>query len=604
MSKNRTFDWNDDKLVDDIDFEKDEAEQFRALLSQGGVKTKEITSDPVPGTILSGRIVEFTKDHVVVDVGLKSEGLVPISEFSDPSQLVLDGEIEVLLDEAEDENGQIVLSREKAERMRQWEYILEHCEEGSIVKGRVTRKVKGGLMVDIGMEAFLPGSQIDNKRIKNLDDYIGETFEFKILKINIDRKNVVVSRRELMEAERISKKAELLETIQIGDVREGVVKNITDFGVFLDLDGIDGLLHITDMTWKRIKHPSEMVALGQKLEVMILNVDKEKGRVALGLKQKETNPWEQIEHKYPPGTRIHGKIVNLLPYGAFIEIEPGIEGLIHISEMSWVKNVTDPSEVVNKGDEVEAIVLSVQKEEGKISLGIKQTERNPWDNVEAKYPVGQGVKVEVKNLTNYGAFVELEPGVEGLIHISDLSWIKKVSHPSEVLHKGDMVEAVILSVDRQSKKITLGVKQLSQNPWDNIEKTMPVGALVKGIVTKITAFGAFIELESGIEGLIHVTELSDQAFGKVEDVVNKGDEVSVKVIKLDREHKKIALSLKDVLIDVNQVNRDDIMVGPGASTSEAQGEEGRGKGKGKSKGSRRTKDKEKDESEEAEEESP
>ena len=604
MSKNRTFDWNDDKLVDDIDFEKDEAEQFRALLSQGGVKTKEITSDPVPGTILSGRIVEFTKDHVVVDVGLKSEGLVPISEFSDPSQLVLDGEIEVLLDEAEDENGQIVLSREKAERMRKWEYILEHCEEGSIVKGRVTRKVKGGLMVDIGMEAFLPGSQIDNKRIKNLDDYIGETFEFKILKINIDRKNVVVSRRELMEAERISKKAELLETIQIGDVREGVVKNITDFGVFLDLDGIDGLLHITDMTWKRIKHPSEMVALGQKLEVMILNVDKEKGRVALGLKQKETNPWEQIEHKYPPGTRIHGKIVNLLPYGAFIEIEPGIEGLIHISEMSWVKNVTDPSEVVNKGDEVEAIVLSVQKEEGKISLGIKQTERNPWDNVEAKYPVGQGVKVEVKNLTNYGAFVELEPGVEGLIHISDLSWIKKVSHPSEVLHKGDMVEAVILSVDRQSKKITLGVKQLSQNPWDNIEKTMPVGALVKGIVTKITAFGAFIELESGIEGLIHVTELSDQAFGKVEDVVNKGDEVSVKVIKLDREHKKIALSLKDVLIDVNQVNRDDIMVGPGASTSEAQGEEGRGKGKGKSKGSRRTKDKEKDESEEAEEESP
>jgi len=414
--------------------------------------------------------------------------------------------------------------------------------------------------VDIGMEAFLPGSQIDNKRIKNLDDYIDKTFEFKILKINIDRKNVVVSRRELLEAERISKKAEVMENIKVGDVREGIVKNITDFGVFLDLDGIDGLLHITDMTWKRIKHPSEMIHLGQKLEVMILSIDKDKGRVALGLKQKEANPWDQIEMKYPPGTRVHGKIVNLLPYGAFIEIEPGIEGLIHVSEMSWVKNVTDPSEIVKKGDEVEAVVLSIQKEEGKISLGLKQAEHNPWDDVEKKYPVGNNVKAEIKSLTNYGAFVELEPGVEGLIHISDLSWIKKVSHPSEVLKKGDIVDAIILSVDKESKKITLGVKQLTRNPWESIEKTMPVGTLVKGKVTKITAFGAFVELESGIEGLIHVTELSDQAFGKVEDVVAKGDEVTAKVIKLDPEHKKIALSIKEYLIDQNHVNRDDIVV--------------------------------------------
>ena len=314
------------------------------------------------------------------------------------------------------------------------------------------------------------------------------------------------------------------------------------------------------MTWKRIKHPSEMVHLGQKLEVMILSVDKDKGRVALGLKQKETNPWDQIEQKYPPGTRVKGKIVNLLPYGAFIEIEPGIEGLIHVSEMSWVKNITDPSEIVTKGDDVEAIVLSVQKEEGKISLGIKQAEHNPWDDVEAKYPVGSNVKAEIKSLTNYGAFVELEPGVEGLIHISDLSWIKKVSHPSEILRKGDVVDAVILSVDKESKKITLGVKQLGRNPWESIEKTMPVGALVKGKVTKITAFGAFVELDSGIEGLIHVTELSDQAFGKVEDVVSKGDEVTAKVIKLDPEHKKIALSIKEYLIDQNQVNRDDIVM--------------------------------------------
>lgn len=560
MSNQPQRTWNDSNIVDDVAFQEKDAELFKNLLEKKETQAPKDSSSLIPGTILKGRIVEFTKDHVVIDVGLKSEGLVPIQEFSDPSELVLDGEVEVLLDQAEDDNGQIVLSREKAERLRQWEYILEHCEEGSIVKGRVLRKVKGGLMVDIGMEAFLPGSQIDNKRIKNLDDYIDKTFEFKILKINIERKNVVVSRRELLEAERISKKAELLENIKEGDVREGIVKNITDFGVFLDLDGIDGLLHITDMTWKRIKHPSEMVHLGQKLEVMILSVDKDKGRVALGLKQKDANPWDQIEQKYPAGTRVRGKIVNLLPYGAFIEIEPGIEGLIHVSEMSWVKNITDPNDVVKKGDEVEAIVLSVQKEDGKISLGLKQAEHNPWDDVEKKYPIGNNVKAEIRSLTNYGAFVELEPGVEGLIHISDLSWIKKVSHPSEVLRKGDVVDAIILSVDRESKKITLGVKQLSNNPWESIEKTMPVGTLVKGKVSKITAFGAFVELDSGIEGLIHVTELSDQAFGKVEDIVSKGDEVTAKVIKLDPEHKKIALSIKEYLIEKNQCNHDDIVL--------------------------------------------
>lgn len=564
MSKNankrsQKHTWDEEKIVNDVQFQEQDAELFKDLLDHQGKTITEDQSMMAPGTILKGRIVEITKDHVVVDVGLKSEGIVPIAEFSDNSVLTLDNEIEVLFDQPEDEDGQIVLSREKAERLRQWEYILEHCEEGSIVKGKVIRKVKGGLMVDIGMEAFLPGSQIDNKRIKNLDEYLDKTYEFKILKINIERKNVVVSRRELLEAERISKKAEVLEYIQPGDIREGIVKNITDFGVFLDLDGIDGLLHITDMTWKRIKHPSEMVQIGQKLEVMILNVDKDKGRVALGYKQKDSNPWDQIELRYPPGTRVKGKIVNLLPYGAFIEIESGIEGLIHVSEMSWTKNITDPSEVVNKGDEVEAIVLSIQKEEGKISLGIKQLEENPWDDVEKKYQIGSNVKAEIKSLTNFGAFVELEPGVEGLIHISDLSWIKKVSHPSEILKKGDMVDAIVLSVDRESKKITLGVKQLANNPWESIEKTIPPGSLVKGKVTKITAFGAFVELDNGLEGLIHVTELSDQAFGKVEDVVSKGDEVTAKVIKLDPEHKKIALSIKEYLIDKNQENRDDIV---------------------------------------------
>lgn len=562
MSTQTEHTWEESNIIDDIDFQKKEAELFRSLLHPKGKEAIEAQkhATPATGTILKGRIVEITKDHVVVDVGLKSEGMVAISEFSDPSEIVLDGEIEVYLERPEDEQGQIVLSREKAERMRQWEHIMEHCEEGSIVKGRVLRKVKGGLMVDIGMEAFLPGSQIDNKRIKNLDEYIDKTFEFKILKINAERKNVVVSRRELLEAERMSKKVELLENMKTNDVREGIVKNITDFGVFLDLDGIDGLLHITDMTWKRIKHPSEMVQLGQKLSVMILSVDKDKGRVALGLKQKENNPWDQIEQKYPPGTRVKGKIVNLLPYGAFIELEPGIEGLIHVSEMSWVKNVTDPSEVVKKGDEVEAIVLSIQKEEGKISLGLKQAERNPWDEVEKKYSIGSTIKVEIRSLTNYGAFVELEPGVEGLIHISDLSWIKKVSHPSEILRKGDLVEVVVLSVDKDSKKITLGIKQLGENPWESIEKTIPVGSVVKGIVTKITAFGAFVELENGIEGLVHVTELSDKSFGKVEDVVAKGDEVTAKVIKVDPEHKKIALSIKEYLIDTNQYSHDDIVV--------------------------------------------
>ncbi len=574
MSKATKNDWNQSKIIDDVDFHEEDVKQFMSLLNRKEEAAGEgSVSSMSTGQILKGRVVEITKDFVVVDVGLKSEGLVPIGEFPEPSELYLDNEVEVYLDQTEGEDGQIVLSRDKARRQRQWEYIVNHCNEGSIVKGKVIRKVKGGLMVDIGMEAFLPGSQIDNKRIKNLDEFIGESYDFKILKINTERKNIVVSRRELLEEERISRKAEMLENINEGELRRGVVKNITDFGVFLDLDGIDGLLHITDMTWKRIKHPSEMVALGQELEVIILHVDKEKGRVALGMKQKENNPWEEIEMRYPPGTKVHGKIVNLVPYGAFIEIEPGIEGLIHVSEMSWVKNVTDPSEIVQKGDEVEAIVLSVQKEEGKISLGIKQTEKNPWDDVEKKFPIGSSVTAEIRNLTNYGAFVELEPGIDGLIHISDLSWIKKVSHPSEVLKKGDKVEAVVLSVDKESKKITLGVKQLSNNPWETIEKTMPVGTLVKGIVSKITAFGAFVELDNGIEALVHVTELSDQPFGKVEDVVNKGEEVTAKVIKLDPEHKKIALSIKDYLVDKNKFNRDDIVVGTSKAKKSKKSEE-------------------------------
>ncbi|WP_375793366.1 30S ribosomal protein S1 [Chlamydia sp. 12-01] len=553
MPKQSEYTWGSKKILDTIDCLSEDVVEFKDLLcSTHGITSsdEETTSEIQPGAILKGTVVDINKDFVVVDVGLKSEGVIPMSEFIESSEgLVLGAEVEVYLDQTEDEEGKVVLSREKATRQRQWEHILAYCEEGSIVKGQIIRKVKGGLIVDIGMEAFLPGSQIDNKKIKNLDDYVGKVCEFKILKINIDRRNVVVSRRELLEAERISKKAELIEQITIGERRRGVVKNITDFGVFLDLDGIDGLLHITDMTWKRIRHPSEMVELNQELEVIILSVDKEKGRVALGLKQKEHNPWEDIEKKYPPGKRVTGKIVKLLPYGAFIEIEEGIEGLIHVSEMSWVKNVVDPSEVVNKGDEVEAIVLSIQKDEGKISLGLKQTEHNPWDNIEEKYPIGLHVHAEIKNLTNYGAFVELEPGIEGLIHISDMSWIKKVSHPSELFKKGSTVEAVILSVDKESKKITLGVKQLSSNPWNEIEEMFPTGSNISGVVTKITAFGAFVELQNGIEGLIHVSELSEKPFSKIEDIISIGDSVSAKVIKLDPDHKKVSLSVKEYLAD-------------------------------------------------------
>jgi small subunit ribosomal protein S1 len=555
-------DWGNNNILDDIPFKEEDSKEFKKLLGvEEEKKEKSALSLMRLGEILKGTIVEISKDFAVIDVGLKSEGLVPIAEFKDPEELTLGSEVEVLLEKTEGPDGQIVLSKERAYKQRKWEYILEHCSEGSILEGTVIRKVKGGLIVDIGIEAFLPGSQIDNKRIKNLDDFLGKTFDFKILKINIERKNIVVSRRELLEEERASKKTELLENIKEGDLRKGVVKNITDFGVFLDLDGIDGLLHITDMTWKRIRHPSEMVKIGQELEVIILSIDKEKGRVALGLKQKETNPWEEIEKKYPPGTKVKGKIVNLLSYGAFIELEPDIEGLIHVSEMSWTKNIIDPSEVVSIGDEVEAIILSIQKDEGKISLGMKQTEHNPWEDVENKYPIGSTVHAEIRNLTNYGAFVELEPGVDGLIHISDLSWIKKVSHPSEIFKKGDKVEAVILSVDKESKKITLGVKQLTPNPWETIEKTMPIGSAVKGRVTKITAFGIFVQLENGIEALIHVNELSDQPFGRIESIVSKGDEVHAKIIKVDPEHKKISLSIKDYLIDNNEYSRDDIIVG-------------------------------------------
>lgn len=564
MSKNQTnhvatIDLNESRLLDLIHADPKNREEFDRLLGKGSsAESKAIVES---GQILQGKVVEIKKDFIVVDVGLKSEGMIAIEEFRSSPDVAIGDTIEVFLEDLEGEHGQIVLSREKAYRQREWETIVQNYTEGSIVTGLITRKIKGGMMVDImGVEAFLPGSQLDIKKIKQIEDYIGKTLEFKILKINLDRKNIVVSRRELLEDERHEKKAELLLDIQVGQVRNGVVKNITDFGVFLDLDGIDGLLHITDMSWKRLRHPSEMVAIGDVIEVMILSIDREKGRVALGLKQKEENPWATIENKYPVGSKVRGKITNLVSYGAFMEIEDGFEGLIHCMEMSWTLHVTDPSQVVSVGQEVEAIVLAIQKEEGKISLGLKQLETNPWDSVEERYKIGSVVEAKVRNFTNYGAFVNLEPGIDALIHISDFSWTKKISHPSEMLERNALVKAIVLSVDKESRKITLGIKQLQPNPWHTIEKDLKVGAIVQGKVTKITAYGVTILMENGIEGFIHATELSDKPFNKVEDVASVGVTLSAKVTRIDPENKKISLSKREIDVEKNKSNSDDIRV--------------------------------------------
>ncbi|WP_108623753.1 30S ribosomal protein S1 [Candidatus Similichlamydia epinepheli] len=543
MSRKPENNWDASNALDNVDVLAHEAQKFKELVDgcEGGTSSDELVASS--GTVLKGKIVELTKDYVAVDVGLKSEGLISVSEFYDPSELRLGGEIEVLLEQAEDEKGQIVLSRQKARKQRQWEYILRNCSEGSIVKGLVLRRVKGGLMVDIGVEAFLPGSQVDNKRVKELDSYVGKTFEFKILKINQERQNVVISRRELLEAERIQKRGEMLETIQEGALRTGVVKNITDFGVFLDLDGIDVLLHITDMSWKRVRHPSEMVKIGDVLEVVVLTIDHSKGRVAVGLKQREKSPWEEIEDRYPVGTKVTGRVTNTTSYGAFMEIEPGIEGLVHVSEMSW-SAVADPSKIVSRGEFRDAVVLSINKEEGKISLSMKQLERNPWENVETNYPVGSVFQAEIRSLTSYGAFVELEPGLEGLIHISSLGGGKRVSHPSEILKKGAMVECAVLFVDKDSRKITLALKDGADVTSHDLETLYAPGQLVEGVVTKVSSFGAFLDLYKGGEGLIHINELSDRPVGRVEDAIELGERVTAKVLSLDSESKKFNLSLK------------------------------------------------------------
>ncbi|SDS50246.1 30S ribosomal protein S1 [Opitutus sp. GAS368] len=496
------------------------------------------------GSIVSGVITEIRANEVVVDIGGKAEGVIPANEFADLGELQIGSTIEVILEKLEDKEGNPILSYEQAQQKKNWENILIKCQEGSVVPGRVKAKVKGGLIVSIGVDSFLPASHIDIQPPKNLDQYVGQTYDFKVLKINHERQNIVLSRRELIEEQRVNKRRDLLEKLQPGQIRKGVVKNITDFGAFIDLDGMDGLLHITDMSWGRIGHPSELLKQGEEIEVMIIDINREKERVSLGLKQTKNNPWDNIDHKFPVGSKIHGKVVNLVPYGAFIELEPGVEGLVHITEMSWTKRISKPSELLKVGQELDAVVLGIQKEEQKISLGLRQLEPNPWDMVRHNYPVGARVRGKVRNMTTYGAFVELEEGIDGMVHVSDMSWTRKINHPSEMLKKGDEVDAIVLDVDPNQQRISLGMKQLATDPWTDIDSFFRIGDVVPGVISKVTTFGAFVELKDGIDGLVHISQIQEDRVDKIKDVLKPGQEVTARVIKIDREQRRIGLSIK------------------------------------------------------------
>jgi small subunit ribosomal protein S1 len=498
------------------------------------------------GSIVSGVVIETVGDQVVVDIGYKSEGLVPLNEWEDGEPHPNHGDVvEVLLEGMDDDTGEIVLSRRKADRIRRWENVIAKYHEGDVVAGLVTKKIKGGLLVDIGVNVFLPASQVDIRRPSDIGDYIGQTIECMILKIDEGRRNIVVSRRKLIEITREQQKKSLLAEIEKDQVRMGTVKNIADFGAFVDLGGIDGLLHITDMSWGRINHPSDMVRIDDQIEVMVLHVDKEREKIALGLKQKSASPWENVADKYPVGTRLQGDVVNVMSYGAFVKLEEGIEGLVHISEMSWTKRINHPSELVQIGDKIEVVVLGINKEKQEISLGMKQTQTNPWDQVAQKYPPGTMIEGTVRNLTNYGAFIEIEEGIDGLLHISDMSWTRKIGHPNELLEKGQRITCQVLNVDQERKRIALGLKQMKQDPWEtDIPERYGPGDTVTGKVTKLTNFGVFVELEPGLEGLLHISELADHKVDSPEEVVNVGDEIEVKVLRVDRGERKIGLSRK------------------------------------------------------------
>ncbi len=496
------------------------------------------------GEIVKGTVIEVRSKEVLVDIGYKSEGVISANEFIDIKIVKVNDIIDVLIERLEDKDGMVVLSKEKAEFKQNWERILTIANEGATVNGKVKAVVKGGLIVNIGVEAFLPASQIDVIPPRNLLQFVGNNYDFKVVKINQERQNIVLSRRELIEQERTERRQKLLADMTPGDIRKGTVKNITDFGAFIDLNGLDGLLHITDMSWGRIGHPSEMLKVGQELDVVVLDINKEKERVSLGLKQKLSNPWSDIEAKFTTGQKVKGKVVNLVPYGAFIELEPGVEGLVHVTELSWTKRIAKPSDVLKQGEVVEAVVLGVNKDEQKISLGIRQLETNPWDKALEKYPPGTRIKGKVRNLTSYGAFVELEEGLDGMIHVSDLSWTRKINHPSEVIKKGDEVEVIVLEIDKANQRIAVGMKQLGEDPWSNIDKFYKVGDVVSGKVTKLASFGAFIGLAHDIDGLVHISQVAEERVDKIKNVLKPGQDVTARVIKIDKADRRIGLSIK------------------------------------------------------------
>ena len=532
--------------LEDLEEQEELSEEDKALRAEMEAYFENSLKKFREGEIITGKVLNINKGLVTVDVGFKSEGIISLSEFPEAEKENLDigSEVEVFLERVEDSDGIVVLSKEKANKIKIWEKLVKAFEAEETIEGVVVAKAKGGLTVDIGLKAFLPGSQIDLRPVRNLEKLIGEKFQMRIIKMNKKRGNIVLSRRILLEEERAAAREGTLKKMEEGNIVEGIVKNITDYGVFIDLGGIDGLLHITDMSWGRVNHPSEMFNIGDKVKVMVLKYDREKERVSLGLKQITPDPWVDVDKKYPVGKRLKGRVVSITDYGAFVELEKGIEGLVHVSEMSWSRHVKHPSKMVSIGDEVEAVVLTLDKEKKRISLGMKQTEPNPWDNIEQKYPIGSKVEGTVRNLTDFGAFVELEDGVDGLIHISDLSWNKKIKHPSEVVKKKDRVTAMVLNIDQENCRISLGLKQLEPDPWDKVPEQYPVGTEIEGTIVKVTGFGAFAEFGDGLEGLIHVSQLSSKKVSHPEKVVKVGDTIKAKVVKVDPATKKIGLSIK------------------------------------------------------------
>ncbi len=523
-----------------------EVEDFAAMF-EASIKERGGEGVLKDGEIVKGTIVQLMKEFVIVDVGYKSEGQISIAEFTNAKGEVtikVGDVVDVLLEARENDSGMVVLSKEKADKMRIWDEISGACEREEVVKGIIVGRVKGGLSVDVGVKAFLPGSQVDIRPVRNLDQFIGKEFEFKVIKFNKKRGNIVLSRRVLLERQREELKKETLKKLTEGAILVGQVKNLTDYGAFIDLGGIDGLLHVTDMSWGHVRHPSEVFNVGDEVRVAVLKFDPQAERVSLGLKQIQEDPWHRADEKYPVGTRVKGKVVSVIDYGAFVEIEPGVEGLVHVTEMSWTRRLKHPSKMLTEGTEVEAVVLDIDPKAKRIALGMKQIEANPWTLLEDRYPIGSVIKGQIKNVTDFGVFVGVEDGIDGLVHVSDLSWTKHVKHPSELFKKGDEVEAVVLNIDVENERFSLGIKQLHQDPWETLAERTPVGSRVAGKVTKVTDFGAFVEIESGIEGLVHVSEMRDERVDNPHDVAKEGEEIEVKIIDINTTDRKVGLSIK------------------------------------------------------------